>query len=270
MTNVFSKITFIKKQKIKPYYDSSAITGMIPKLYFKTEKKNVLIKNARTFKKSVLDKNGFELYDYKSKYSKNNINENLENYKKEVADFLKSIIPYEKIFVFDLTRRSNDTKGAYNPDGQRQPADRAHVDYTIKSGPKRAKDIIGHNEYKDVISNNKRIIQLNVWKPLSEVVLSSPLAFADTRSIKHRDLVATDQYFPDRKGEIYHLAYDPDQSWYWIPEMKFSEVLLLKGWDSIKKKKISKFTPHSSFNIKNQNIKKFPRESIEARIFLLI
>ena len=45
-----------------------------------------------------------------------------------------------------------------------------------------------------MINNNKRIIQINVWKPLSKVVLSSPLAFADTRSIKKADLVATDQY----------------------------------------------------------------------------
>ena len=39
MINTKADITFIKKQKTKPYYDSSAITGLVPKLYFKTEKK---------------------------------------------------------------------------------------------------------------------------------------------------------------------------------------------------------------------------------------
>ena len=37
--NIQAEITFIKKQMTKPYYDSSAITGMVPKLYFKVEKK---------------------------------------------------------------------------------------------------------------------------------------------------------------------------------------------------------------------------------------
>ena len=39
MSDVESNITFILKQKNKPYYDSSAITGLVPKLYFKVEKK---------------------------------------------------------------------------------------------------------------------------------------------------------------------------------------------------------------------------------------
>ena len=39
MLDIKAEITFIKKQKSKPYYDSSAITGLVPKLYFKTEKK---------------------------------------------------------------------------------------------------------------------------------------------------------------------------------------------------------------------------------------
>ena len=85
-------------------------------------------------------------------------------------------------------------------------------------------------------------MQINIWRPLSEVVLSSPLAFADTRTIKMNDLIATDQNFPDRKGEIYHLAYNPEQSWYWLPEMKNTEVLLLKGWDTAKKKNKIEFS----------------------------
>ena len=50
MLDIKAEITFIKKQKTKPYYDSSAITGLVPKLYFKTEKKNVLISDARNLK----------------------------------------------------------------------------------------------------------------------------------------------------------------------------------------------------------------------------
>ena len=52
--------------------------------------------------------------------------------------------------------------------------------------------------------------------------------------------------------------------------MKNSEILLLKGWDSTKKKGVPRYTPHASFNLENQDIVKNPRDSIEARIFLVI
>ena len=44
MANTLSEITYIVRQNEKPYYESSALTGMVPKLYFKTETKKVLIK----------------------------------------------------------------------------------------------------------------------------------------------------------------------------------------------------------------------------------
>ena len=43
MKNIEAEITFIKKQSEKPYYDSSAITGLVPKLYFKVEKRKINI-----------------------------------------------------------------------------------------------------------------------------------------------------------------------------------------------------------------------------------
>ena len=56
-----------------------------------------------------------------------------------------------------------------------------------------------------------------------------------SKSILKKDLIATDQRFPNRIGEIYHLAYNNKQKWLWIPNMKDSEILLLKGWDSLEK-----------------------------------
>jgi len=270
MSDTHSEITFIKKQKKKPYYDSSAITGMVPKLYFKTQNKKVLIKDARKLEKKTIDKQGFALLKYKKSYSISDIDANLDKYKKELAYFLKNIISYRYINIFDLTKRSNSKEGAKNIDGPRQPAERAHVDYTLESGPKRAEEVLGKDKFNWVARNKYRIVQLNIWRPLSKKVYSSPLAFADARSIKSEDLIATDQRFPDRIGEIYHLAYNINQIWYWVPEMKNDEIILLKGWDSINNKNIAKFTPHTSFNLEGQDIDNFPRESIEARMFLIL
>ena len=270
MQNIKADITFIKKQKTKPYYDSSAITGLVPKLYFKTEKKNVLISDARNLKNHSFETTGFEICKFSSKYNLRNISYNLENYKNELNVFLKKKFGYLDSFIFDLTRRSNSSKGAKNQDGNRQPAERAHVDYTEKSGKKRAEDILGKNYFKEITSSKKRIIQLNLWRPLCKTVLSSPIAFALPSSILKKDLVATDQIFPNRIGEIYHLSHNKNQKWFWVPNMKETEILLLKGWDSSNNKKVLKFTPHTAFNLLNQNIKKNPRDSIEARVFLVL
>ena len=157
-----------------------------------------------------------------------NISNNLENYKNELNVFLKKKFGYLDSFIFDLTRRSNSSKGAKNKDGNRQPAERAHVDYTEKSGKKRAVDILGKNYFKEITNSKKRIIQLNVWRPLCKTVLSSPIAFALPDSILKKDLVATDQIFPNRIGEIYHLSHNKNQKWFWVPNMKETEILLTK------------------------------------------
>ena len=270
MENTTAFITFIKKQKEKPYYDSSAITGLIPKLYFKVEKKLVSVESIRKNKNNNFEKCGYEVVKHRTKFNLKNISNNLDGYKEELNIFLYKRFNFVESYIFDLTRRSNSKIGAKNIDGNRQPADRAHVDYTVKSGKNRAQDIIGKKKFVKILNSGMRIIQLNLWRPLCKTVLSSPLAFAIPSTVLKKDLIATDQIFPDRIGEIYHLAYNKNQKWLWVPKMQRNEVLLLKGWDSNNGSKVPKFVPHSSFNLKNQNIVKYPRESIEARIFLVL
>ena len=88
MLNTKADITFIKKQKTKPYYDSSAITGLVPKLYFKTEKKRFLY-NARNLKNHNFEKMVLKSVNFLQNIISRNINNNLNNYKKELDIFLK-------------------------------------------------------------------------------------------------------------------------------------------------------------------------------------
>ena len=96
----------------------------------------------------------------------------------------------------------------------------------------------------------------------------SPLALADASTVAPEDLIATDQIFPDRVGEIYNLAYSPSQRWYHAPQMTEDEVLLIKGWDSDDGR--ARFTPHSAFNSPVTHDDAPPRESIEVRTFIVI
>ena len=268
-----AKLLFIVPQDTKPYFESSALTGTVPKVHFETEYRSVPItdiRNKLAKEKFVLDVNGFEFYNFTSNM-KNfyNHDEVLKVYENELRDFFVNKYSAKEVHVFDYTRRSDNEMGANNPDGLRKPADRVHADYTDLSGPQRAKDVLGKERYNDIIKSGGRIIQLNVWKPINGPVKRSPIAFADAASITKSDLVATDQIFPDRTGEIYHIAYSDKHNWCWVSEMTDNEILLLKGWDSIDDGRV-KYTPHGAFDLPNQLDTDPPRESIEARIFLIL
>ena len=60
MSDILSDITYIVRQNEKPFYESSALTGMVPKLHFKTEKRKVLIKDIRDSKNFSLIKNSMD------------------------------------------------------------------------------------------------------------------------------------------------------------------------------------------------------------------
>ncbi|MEM9442780.1 MAG: CmcJ/NvfI family oxidoreductase, partial [Pseudomonadota bacterium] len=169
----------------------------------------------------------------------------------------------------DVTRRSDAGAGASNPDGSRGPAGRLHVDYTAKSGPQRVRDVLGDEEAHRLAANDIRVLQVNVWRPISGPVRRSPLALADASTVRTEDLIATDQIFPDRVGEIYSIAHSPEQRWYYAPEMARDEVLLIKGWDSLDDGR-ARFTPHGAFNLPDTPAGAPPRESIEVRTLVVM
>ena len=71
-------------------------------------------------------------------------------------------------------------------------------------------------------------------------------ALADASSVAEEELVATDQVFPDRVGEIFQVAYGAGQRWYYASDMRREEVFLIKGWDSADKT-TRQFAPHGAF-----------------------
>ena len=263
-------LTFIAPQAEKPAFYSAAYTGTVPETKFATETHAVPIANMRDIDDHLsVDREGFELLyeptEVADLYDDAAI---AERYTPEIEALLRRRFGASRVAVFDVTRRSDDSSGASNPDGRRGPADRLHVDYTAKSGPQRAKDTLGAAEYERLVAAGARILQVNVWRPIKGPVERSALALADASSVQDRDLIATDQIFPDRVGEIYHLAHNPGQRWYAAPRMTPDEVLLIKGWDSDDSR--ARFTPHSAFNTDDTPADAKPRESIEVRTYVVI
>jgi hypothetical protein len=268
---VSAPLTFITRSAAKPVFHSSAYTGGAPRVFFDTERHTVRVHDMRPLAGALaLDHEGFELRRHQTAVRDLYDDAALEQvYYPEIEALLRSVTGASRVVVFDATRRSDGGAGAVNRDGLRGPASRVHVDYTAKSGPQRVKDLLGEAEAARLAASGARIVQLNVWRPIRGPVERSPLALADASTIRPEDLIATDQVFPDRIGEIYHLAYDPAQRWYYAPLMTPDEVLLIKGWDSRDDGR-ARFTPHGAFDLPHTPAAAPARESIEVRTLVVI
>ena len=271
ITDISASLNFIHRQEIKPVFQSAALTGGEMKFLFDPEAHTVAISDMREIAETLsVDREGFELLRHTTAvedlYADNAIE---QVYKPEIVALLRHRFGASQVVIFDVTRRSGGAAGAQNPDGLRRPASRLHVDYTVKSGPQRTKDILGEDEVARLTAVGARIIQVNVWRPIRGPVERSPLALADASTVQQDDLIATDQIFPDRIGEIYNLAHDPSQRWYYAPRMTTDEILLIKGWDSLDDGR-ARFTPHSAFNPPQMRNDAPPRASIEVWTFVVI
>ena len=271
IAEVRGALSFIRPQNTKPVFHSSALTGGVPEVFFEVEKHTVPIDDMREIADTLsIDREGFELLAHTTAVEDLYDDDAVENqYYPEIEALLRQRFDADRVVIFDVTRRSDGGAGAVNRDGLRGPARRVHVDYTIKSGPQRVKDILGEAEAERLAMSGARIIQVNVWRPIRGPVLRAPLALADASSVRPAELIATDQVFPDRVGEIYHLAHAPLQRWYFTPRMTPDEVLLIKGWDSLDDGR-ARFTPHSAFYFPATSEDAPARESIEVRTFVVI
>ena len=264
-------LNFIRRQDTKPVFHSAALTGCAMKMFYEPDAHTVPIADMRAISDTLsVDREGFELLSHTTAVEDLYDDEAVKRlYYPEIEELLRRRFGAGQVVIFDVTRRSDDGTGAQNPDGRRGPARRLHVDYTAKSGPQRAKDILGEKEATRLTASGARIIQINVWRPICGPVERSPLALADASTVAPEDLIATDQIFPDRVGEIYNLAHAPSQRWYHASRMTEDEVLLIKGWDSLDDGR-ARFTPHAAFNFPETREDTPARESIEVRTFVVI
>ncbi len=270
-TEISASLNFIRRQDSKPTFLSSALTGGAPKYLYDSEAHTVTISDMREIAEDLsVDREGFELLHHKTAVEDLYDDDAVARaYLPEIEALLRRKFGASQVVIFDVTRRSDGGAGAKNPEGLRGPASQLHVDYTAKSGPQRVKDILGEDEAARLTASGARIIQINVWRPIHGPVERSPLALADAATTRQEDLVATDQIFPDRVGEIYNVAHAPSQRWYYAPQMTADEVLLIKGWDSLDDGR-ARFTPHSAFHLPDMHEDAPARESIEVRSFVVI
>lgn len=262
--SVTATVNYIARTVDKPYVHTAALTGGLPRYFADFESHNVTIRNARPNTGHLsLDREGFALVRHESTvadfYDDTSVK---SHYYPEVEALLRTTTGAREVYIFDHTRRVDDetVRGT-----AREPAGRIHNDYTEKSAPQRVRDLLGTEQ--TAIKTIRPYAQINIWRPIRGPVQRSPLALLDASSLADGDLVATDQIYPDRTGEIYHLAWNPQHRWWYFPSMETNEVVLIKGYDSRLDGR-ARFTPHTAFEDPETPPRARPRESIEIRAFV--
>lgn len=145
-------------------------------------------------------KQGFELVTAPTKHTDFADEKAIESsYYDEVIAIIKEATGVKDMFVFDHTVRHGSA------DSSRKPAHHVHNDYTEKTAQTRAEERIGVEQLAKL--KGRRMIQINVWHPLVDVVKRSPLAFCNAASVNEKDLLVSRIHFPDTDhvGEIYAL-----------------------------------------------------------------
>jgi hypothetical protein len=179
----------------------------------------------------------------------------------EAAELVRAATGAARVVVYDHTLRRRLVGTEDRTDGApRQPATRVHVDQTVRSGPLRVRDLMG-DQAEDLLRRRAAII--NVWRPIGRPAIDWPLAIADARSVAPADLIPSELRFPHRTGEIYGLAHNSAQRWFYVSGLQPAEALLIKCWDS--DETVARFAPHTGFEDPTTPPGTPPRESIEFR-----
>ena len=216
----------------------------------------------------TLDNAGFQFVTHRSAVQNFWDKEEIKRvYYPESIALLKEVTGATDVRVFDhtLRRRLPGVNDRAGPDVPRQPANRVHVDQTATSGVSRLRRLYP-DEADELLRH--RVAVVNLWRPIKSPVLDAPLAVCDARSVAPKDLVASDILFRDRRGEIYNVAYNPAHRWFYAPEMRTDEALLIKCFDSRDDGAVARFAPHTAFIDPTAPPDAPPRESIELRTYL--
>lgn len=211
-----------------------------------------------------LDAEGFRLVSQKSAvddfYDDAQIN---TTYHDEVKALLVEITGASRIEIFDDTRRTSSLE-QQRQKNSREPADIIHNDYTARSGEKRLRDYFADDPDRAEELTQSRFAIINVWRSIAGPIQNFPLTLCDATTVDSADLFSVERRAEERIGELQVALHNPDQRWYYFPQMQMDEALVFKTFDSATDGR-TRFTIHTSIEIPGVPADAAPRESIETR-----
>lgn len=204
--------------------------------------------------RTEFDSDGIEFLDYASAI------EDFENgdgwkatYDQELVELLKARIGANEVIVFDHTVRVDD------PQAARRPARNVHNDYNKKGAEQRLVDLVGEDRAQEFKQSGYGFV--NVWRPVQDVIKSSPLGFIRTQSTKAGDWMDIGLIYPDRFGQILGVAANESHEWFYRSDMTPDEIVVFNIYDNRGRPHLA----HSALDLASDKAAIAPRKSIESR-----
>ena len=269
LPKVEGEVFYLVKMAEKPHSYSYNPPVGVPRTNMVLEGHRLPMHDMRPVADTIsLDREGFALLTSPSAVRDFYDEEELRRvYYREAEQAIQAATGAARVVVFDHTIRRRTWDEADRapqdraPSASRLPVTRIHGDYTEVSGPQRVRDIMG-DEAEDLLGHRFAIV--NLWRPIRGPLRDAPLALCDAATLSDGDLVTHDLIYEDRTGEIFALTHNPAHRWFYAPEMRTDEILLLKCFDSARDGR-ARFMPHTSFQDPTAGQDVLPRESIELR-----
>lgn len=262
---ITAEINYIKP-KIQATFDLSTIKKSADKLTEQIDKRVVSIANARSLIKApTLNEDGFGLVA--NEYQVTNYFDDAAVSTELYPQLIKHLINLttaKHSLVFDHTIRS--IEDSLDRVEKRSPIHTVHNDYVASSAKTRLDIELEKQGLKACDYSHFQIV--NTWIPLVDVVLDSPLAFIDARTVSSAQSHLLQVAYSDRIGEIEGFSYNPENSWFYFPKMTSKEQLNFKVFDSDESNSVHR-VPHSAFSLPSANKILERRVSIELRTILL-
>jgi hypothetical protein len=232
----------------------------------------VKIRDARPIREQLdLETYGFALFDHKSSVTHLRNAEQIDGpYHKEVGKLISDIsgadfvLPYRKYMQLRLSQRAPGESG----NEFTRPASFVHMDFTQKS----FRDFIRWVQEAEGVTPGEysRVVFYQTWRALSAPPQDYPLALTDGMSVKPGNYVVMDNYITadatgDNVVETRLGKADPDDRWYYFPNMRADELVVFKGNDT--RFGDTQSVLHTGFDNTIAEPNAIPRESLEARFF---
>ena len=182
------------------------------------------------------------------------------SYYPAVEQLVRERVGARRTLAFDHNLRSQVLADRGEHDAQ-TPVRFVHNDYTDESAPQRVRDLLP-DEAEGLLQ--RRFAVINVWRPIHAPVQATPLAVCDAQSLSEGQLVAMDLIYPDRRGEVQSVCYDPKHRWLYFRDMQPHEAMLIKCFDSARDGR-ARYTAHTAFDDPTTPMDAPARESLEVR-----
>jgi len=211
-----------------------------------------------------LDREGFELWRHDTAVVDFFDSDEVERvYNPEIEALVKAATGASRVFVFDHTIRVENEEVRHEKQ-VREPVLFVHNDYTEESGPQRVRDLLPADEAEDLLTRRFSII--NIWRSIAGPVQTTPLAVCDAQTIGPEQLITAERRTKDRVGHTQAMTFSDENRWYYFPDMRRDEAMLLKTYESDEANHGGP-SGHSAFTNPAAPADAAPRESIETRVF---